>query len=409
MSPLEGDVTVHTNVEKADVPAPVSTREVNLQWPKIFLGVALAATVAGALFATKTLSGIEKNITASKEVQRPANVKITKITATSCSDCFNLEDAVGAFKKQNVSIGEEKTVTLDSSHGQELVKKLAIKRVPTYIVTGEVAKKNIEGFIKSNGEVKNDTFVFTKVTPIFIDPQTKKEMGKVTAIILTDPSCTQCVDPKLTIEAYKKAGIKVTDEKEVIWNSAEGQMLISQYKITKLPTFLLSSDIDLYDDVKTNWNHIGTVEQDKTYVARNLNLPYRDVDKGQIVGLVDLIYLSDATCTDCYKPQEVQKPILTRGFRVGFASERTVDSASSEGQGLISQYKITKVPTILLSPNADQYANLKNVWQSVGTVESDGWYVFREMARLGNITYKDLTSNQVIKPVQPSPANQSSQ
>lgn len=371
---------------------------VNLPWPKIFLGVAVAATVAGALFATKTLSEIEKNIANAKEEARPANIKLTKITVSSCTDCFNLDDAVVAFKKQNVSVGEEKAVIFDSPEGQSLIKQLGIKRVPTYIVTGEVTKKNIEGFIRNNGEIKDKTFIFTKVTPLFIAADTKQEMGKVTAIILTDSSCSQCVDPKLTVEAYKKANIKITEEKEVAWNSSEGQQLINQYKITKVPTFLLSSDIDLYDNVKANWTRIGTVEKDKTYIVRNLSLPYRDMEKGQIVGLVNLIYLTDTSCIDCYKTQDVQKPILTQGFGVGLASERTVDSASSEGQGLISQYKITKLPTILLSPDADQYANLKNVWKNVGTVEADGWYVFREMAQLGNITYKDLDKNEVIKP-----------
>ena len=398
MSPLEGDATVHTNVEQADVPASFSTREVNIPWPKIFLAVALAATVAGALFATKILSGIEKNIAAAKEAQRPANVKLTKITASSCNECFNLDDAVASLKKQNVSVGEEKSLVFDSKEAQLLIDQLGIKRVPTYIVTGEVTKKNIEGFIKSNGEIINDTFVFTKVTPIFIDPQTKKEMGKVTATILTDPTCSQCTDPKLTVEAYKKAGIKITDQRELAWDSQDAQQIITAYKITKVPTFLLSSDVDFYDALKANWTRFGTVEQDKTYVARNLFLPYRDLEKGQIVGLVGVIYLTDSTCADCYDPLRVQKSILTRGFGVGIASERTVDVNSTERQGLIAQYKITKVPTILLSPDADQYVNLKNVWQSVGTIESDGWYVFREMNRLGNVIYKDLASNQVIRP-----------
>jgi len=384
------------HIEGTVVDVPLEKREVNIPWPKMFLGIALIATIAGALFSTKTLAGVEKKIAQAKENARPANIKITKITTPNCPDCFNLDDAVSALKKQNVSVGEEKAVLFDSSEGQSLIKQLGVQRVPTYIVTGEVTKKNLEGFIKSNGEIKNDTFVFTKVNPIFIATDTKKEMGKVTATILTDPSCLQCLDPKLTIEAYKKAGVKITDEKEVAWNSAEGQQLISQYKVTKLPTFLLSSDIDLYDSVKTNWTRIGTVESDKTYVARNLLLPYRDIEKGQIVGLVNLVYLTDSACTDCYDAEQTQKPILTRGFGVGLLSERTVDLNSAEGQGLVNQYKITKVPTILLSPDADQYVNLKNVWQSVGTVESNGWYVFREMNRLGNIIYKDLASNQVI-------------
>ncbi len=388
----------------------ITPKEVNIPWPKIFLGVAVVATIAGALFATKTLSNIDKNIAAAKEAQRPANIKLTKIITPNCTDCFNIEDAVATIKNISVSIGEEKTYIFDSSEAQFLIKQLGIKKVPTYVLTGEVTKANLEGFTKSSGKIKDNTFVFTKLTPIFIDPETGKEMGKVTATILTDPSCSQCLDPKLTIEAYKKSGIKVTDQKEITWNSPEGQKLISLYKITKLPTFLLSQEIDLYDNVKSNWSRIGTVEQDKTYVARNLFLPYRDLEKGQILGLIDLVYLTDSTCNDCYKPETVQKNILIQGYGVGLRFERTVDISSGEGQGLVAKYKITKVPTILLSPGADEYVSLKGVWKNIGTVESDGWYVFRQMQPLGNVVYKDLVSNKVIRPaVASSSASQSGQ
>ena len=369
-------------------------KELKVPWPKIFLTIALVATIAGALFSTKILAIINKNIAVAKEAAKPVTVKITKIITPNCNDCFNLDDALATFKKQNVSVGEEKTVVLDSSEGQSLIKQFGIERAPTYIATGEVTKKNLEGFIKSNGDIKNDTFVFTKVTPIFIDPETGKEMGKVTATVITDPSCSQCTDPKLTVEAYKKVGIEITEENELPWFSAQAQALIDQYKITKIPTFILSSEVDYYENVKSKWTGIGTVEQDGMYVARNLLLPYRDLVKGQILGLVDMVYLTDSTCPDCYDPIKVQKPIVTQGYGVGLSSERTVDVNSAEGKRLTSSYKIINIPTILLSSDADQYVNLKNVWKSVGTVETDGWYVFREMARLGNITYKDLATGK---------------
>lgn len=402
-----GDVII--GEEKEQDISIVQPRVVNLPWPKIFLGVTLIATVAGALFATKTLSGIDKNIANAKEEARAANIKLTKITTPNCVDCFSIDAAVSTLKKQNVSVGEENAVTSDSSEGKSLIKQFGIKRLPTYILTGEVTKKTIEGFVKNNGEIKNKTFVFTKIIPVFVDAKTRKEMGRVTATILTDPTCSQCIDPKLTVEAYKKAGVKIIEEKEVAWNSAEGQALISQYKVTKLPTFLLSKDIDLYDEVKTNWTRIGTVESDKTYIARNLSLPYRDIEKGQILGLVDLIYLADTTCADCYKPEVTQKSILTRGYGVGIRSERTVDVNSAEGQNLVNQYKIIKEPTILMSPDVEEYAGIKNVWKSVGTVEADGWYVFREMQQLGGIIYKDLASNEVIRPAQANTANNAGQ
>ena len=299
------------------------------KWPKIILIVTLSATVIGALVSTKTLATINKNIAAAKEAARPANVKIIKITTPNCQDCFNVDAAVNDFKKQNVKVEAEITLTFDSPEASASIKEFAIKRAPAYIVSGEVTKSNLEGFVKNNGEIKNNKFIFTKVTPVFVDTDSKQEIGKVVATILTDPSCTECINPKLTIDSFKKSGIKIVNQKEIVWNSSEGRRIINQYKITKLPTFILSSDIDFYDNVKSGWAKIGTVEQDKTYVARNLFLPYRDLEKNQILGLVDLIYLTDSSCSDCYKADAIQKPILKQGYGVGIRSEPTLNFFSN--------------------------------------------------------------------------------
>jgi len=377
----------------------------NLPWPKIILSLSLSATIIGALASTKILTDINRNVAAAKEAARPANVKIVKITTPDCADCFDVDSAISSFKKLNIKVEDEKTITLDSPEAQASIKQFSIKKVPTYLVTGEVIKNNLETFVKNNGDIKDDAFIFTKLSPVFIDPETKQEKGWVTATVITDSTCSQCVNPKTTVEDFKKAGVKVKYLKEFTWNSLSGQSVINQYKIIKIPTFVFSPEFDLYDTLKSSWSNFGTVEQNKTYVARNLPLPYRDLTKGQIAGLVDIIYLTDSTCVDCYKVQDIQKPILVNGYGVALRSERFVDTASAEGRNLISKYKISKVPTILISPEIDQYTNLKNVWKSVGIIETDGWYVFTEFSQLGNIIYKDLTNNQVIRPAgQPSPS-----
>ncbi|MCL5797382.1 MAG: hypothetical protein M1366_01085 [Patescibacteria group bacterium] len=386
------------DIEKQD--GQVKTKSLNMPWPKVFLVVAVVSTVIGAVVATKTLAQTDKKIAEAKEMARPANVTLTKIAVENCVDCFNIDDAIATFKKQNISIGEEKTFISTSPEAKSLIAELGIKRLPTYIVKGEIIKPSLEGFVKGNGEVKNDAFIFTGVTPLFIDPVSSKEVGKVSVTYLTDSSCSACINPKLTIDAYKKTGVKVIEEKEVSWSSAEGQRLIGHYKIEKLPTFILSSDVSFYPSIAGSWKNIGTVESDGTYIARQLFLPYRDVAKGQIVGLVDVIYLADSSCTDCYKPQEVHKNILTQGFGVGIRSEQTVDINSSYGKSLVGKYKIIQVPTLLISPEVKEYTGIKQVWPQVGTTESDGWYVFRQVARLGTVIYKDLASNQVIRPQQ---------
>ena len=377
-------------------------KKLNIPWGNVILTIAVLATVAGALFSTKILASIKKNIAAAKEAARPANVKVVKITTPDCKDCFNVDSAIANFKKQNVKVEEEKTLAFNSSGANSLIKQFNIKKLPTYIVTGEVKKNNLESFVKGNGEIKDNTFIFTNLIPLYIDTKTGEQMGKVTATLITDSGCSQCKDLKAVVENFKKSGLKIKETKELPWNSLEAQNLIGQYKITRIPTFIFSPEFDLYNNIKTTWQNFGTVEKDKAYVARNIPLPYRDLTTGQIAGLVDIVYLTDLACVECYSVQDVQKPILTDGYGVAFQSERFIDVSSVEGQNLISKYNISKVPTILLSPDADQYINLKNVWGTVGTIGADGWYVFTGFNQL-SVIYKDLTSNQVIKPAQQQP------
>ena len=79
----------------------------NIPWTKIILIVAVLATVIGALAATKTLVTVNKNIAAAEEEARPANVSVIKIVTPDCQDCFNVDLAVDAFKKQNVKVEDE--------------------------------------------------------------------------------------------------------------------------------------------------------------------------------------------------------------------------------------------------------------------------------------------------------------
>ena len=81
--------------------AGTKREKLNISWPKIILAIALFATAAGALFSTKTLTDVNKNIALAKEAARPANVKIIKITDSTCQDCFYVDTAFTYFYKQN--------------------------------------------------------------------------------------------------------------------------------------------------------------------------------------------------------------------------------------------------------------------------------------------------------------------
>ena len=89
---------------------------------------------------------------------------------------------------------------------------------------------------------------------------------------------------------------------------------------------------------------------------------------------------------------------MTQAFGIVLDEEKTLDISSAEGKNLVSKYKIEKIPATVISLDADAYPALKQVWidprQGVGTIESDGWYVFRATEAMG--TWKNTTSGQVV-------------
>ncbi len=368
-----------------------------IEWPHIFLVTALGATVLGAVFSTGTLFSIDKKIADAKEAARPASVTITIITAPSCADCFPLESGLNALKQQNLSIVQEQSIPFDAPEAQTLIKKLEIKRIPTYIVTGEISKPSLKNFVDTNGEIKGDTFVYRNVNPIFIDPDTKQKSGYVTVTYLTDALCTQCTKLDSIIASLQKFGVKISSTSQVAWNSPGGQKLINQYSLTQVPAVVLSSDAGSYDRIKSLWPQIGTVEADGVYVTRKLQPPYRDIQKNTIVGIVRVIYLEESACKDCYNAQQVHQQVLTQRFGIGIGAAQSIDSQSPAGKALIEKYTIARVPTVLISPEAAAYATLTSQWSQVGTIEKDGWYVFRTMEAIGS-TYKDLRTGTIVTP-----------
>ncbi len=376
-----------------------STHDKTVLWQKYFLFAALGASIIGALLASKTLFSIDKKIVAAKDAARPATISVIRITVPSCADCFSVDEAVANLKKQHIVVSEERALAFDSPEAQTLIQKFGIKRVPAYVATGEIKKQNLENFFKDNGAIKDGTFIFEKVTPVFIDPISKQKLGLVRVTHLTDPSCQACPKPQVLMQSLNQAGVRVSASTTVAWNSSVGQKIISQYNIKSVPTIIISSDLGYYDEIKTAWpQKIGTIESDGTYVVRQLPFPYRDVQKNKIVGLVDIVYLVDSSCKNCYKPNLIHKSILTQGFGVAIGSEKTVDAATVAGKELVKKYNLTQIPTVLISPDIVMYTQITSLWPKVGTVEQNGWYVFRKMEQIGDVTYKDLSTNKIIKP-----------
>lgn len=360
------------------------------------LTVALVAAVIGGWYGFSFARDVKSGISASEEAAKPVNIRLVSVTAPDCKECFDLQRMVDSMKSQQVNITEEREVAFDSEEGKKLIQTLGLEKIPTFIAHGDVKNQKLAAYIEANGKLVNDAFVFTNVPPMFLDPATGKTRGKLSATVLYNKEqCRQCTDPAPLLQQFRAAGINIADVDNVDPQSAAGRSTIEKYRLSAVPTILVSGETALYPILKNT--PFGSIEQDGTFVVRNVPPPYVDPKTGRVAGLADLISLTDKSCKDCYDVAK-HKTILMQTFGVKLVSERTFDVASPGGRALVKKYSINAVPTVLISPAAGDYNELKGAWTRVGTVEKDGWYIFREMQALGSDTYKDLSKNIVIRP-----------
>lgn len=355
----------------------------------VVLGVVI---LFGSLSSLNFYNKFTGKVIEAKQEFVPAEIEITKISFSNCDDCFDINPVADNIKQQNVEIKDEKTFDFSSQEAQNLIEKYGIEKLPTIIVTGEVNKSTVSGFFDSIGEIRNNAFVLTSQGLPFYDVQEKKIVGRVEITKLVDKSCSNCFDVENVISLFKQAGVTISDERDVNYDSVEGQELIQKYGVKEIPALIISKDITEYDSLQQIWPQLNVVEKNGFYVLHALQPPFRDLSQNKIVGLVDLIMLEDNSCLECYDVS-VNKQILAR-FGITPNTEETYDISSSKGQELISKYSIEKVPTILLSSEAEAYDSFVRAWQQVGSVEDDGWFIMRNPEVLGVV--KNLTTGELI-------------
>ncbi|MBF8280334.1 MAG: hypothetical protein HW383_107 [Candidatus Magasanikbacteria bacterium] len=362
---------------------------------RALLGIAFLAALSGAIISFQTNTAIGKQIKVAEEKNQPAKITLQILTTPSCPDCFDIQKAVAAFKKFPVEVTAEKTLIFDSEEGKKLVADFGLERLPTFVASGDVTNEKLAGFIAQNGRLANNNFIFTKTPPVYIDPKDGAERGKIYVTILNDPKlCVGCAQPSELINQMKNAGIFIADTKTVSPFSEDGKSLTAKYKITAFPQIILSEDVKYYDIFKNLT--IGETQSDGVYVFRQMIPPYFDLAQNKILGKLRMTMLADKSCNECYDPAKHNGLLSSMGVAV--TNSEVVDVSSPQGKGLVNQYKIVNVPTIILSKDADVYNQLKSVWPAVGTVEKDGAYVFRKIEAIGDVIYKDLTKNLVIRP-----------
>ena len=338
----------------------------------------------------------DQKLAEAKEAARPAEIQLTVIT-TTCKDCYDINAVVGVIESTGVNVTSKKELEVSSDEAKKLIGKYNIEKIPTVIVTGETDKsKSLVYKLKEISEEKEGAYVFTKLEPPFVDSSNGKVRGKISLIHLKNDECEECFNLSSAIDQLSRSGLVFKNKETVDISSDEGKSLISKYGIKKVPTIIMDKEAEVYTLIAQSWSNLGTIESEGSFVMREISPPYYSIEDKSVKGLISMIVLVESSCSECYDPNLFHKPILQR-MGVVFSEEKKISISDKEGKDLVNQYKIEKVPTILLRGDVREYPVLVKAWTDVGTVESDGTYVFREV-EVARGKYKDLIANEIVDP-----------
>ncbi|MBI4280987.1 hypothetical protein HY628_02205 [Candidatus Uhrbacteria bacterium] len=218
--------------------------------------------------------------------------------------------------------------------------------------------------------------------------------ANLTATIIEPTNCPDCRFPESFLALVRQNNVNLTEER-LTFTDPRSPELIASAGIERLPGLVISGELNKNPDLAAVWSNYGTVKDNQFVFQKNQPI-YEEAGSGEVRGRVKVTYLTDLACAECYDVKAHEPALANVGIIP--SSSTTVDIASPEGLTLKKQYTLTAVPTIILSGDLAVYSRLLDVWPAVGSQESDGAYVFREIGVKTMGAYRNLVSGKIETP-----------
>jgi len=350
----------------------ITSEEKGLLITIVILGIIIAYLISYVYFPSN-----------SQNIPDQIKIDIIKIEG-DCVDCFNVDDLSNALvEANNLGVTSEKVLSLGSTEATDAINKYGVTSVPAIIILSKDLEKI--SFEENLFTIKEDYAMFDKGVP-YIDLSTNTIEGLVDFVEIKADNCLECTPLSQIKAQFGQLGIKENNYEIIESTSARGKELIEQNNLEFAPALLVGKNIEEYWWVFGNLKN-AVVETSDYYVFRNPVAPYVDLAGNSVKGKVNITYLENSSCEDCFNATGLKGSFQQAG--VYFEEEKFVDVETAHGKSLLKKYNITSIPTILLSNGIADYPVLAQPLAKVGTFERDGTFVFRAIDSL-NVKYQEI-------------------
>jgi hypothetical protein len=357
-----------------------------------------------AVYNVVQLSGFNSILNEQAEEQAIASqlpkLSLISLTAQECSSCSPIGPFINQINSLGINITESKIIDFSDEESKDLISKFNVEKLPALILTGELDKssslsRKLTELGSRTTNQNEDYFIIESGQP-YLETKTGDVRGLLTLTLLTKNDCAECSSIEPLVAQIKQSNVRVKEERTIDADSKEGKAIIKKYSIDLVPSLIVDKELGEYAELAVNWEQVGTVEEDGSYVLRRLTAPYYSLEEKRVVGLTTMTLLRDSSCTECYDAKSFHTPVL-KNMGIIPSQETELNYNTVEGKAIATKYNITKLPTLILEGDLASYPAMLQVWPQVGTVEEDGSYVFR-VVEIARKPYKDLTTGNVVTP-----------
>jgi hypothetical protein len=204
----------------------------------------------------------------------------------SCPDCYDLGQYVVALN-DTVNMEVERVSAQDFPFTPQRLPAMAFnKTLEEYpdLLLNWTAVGNITTV--PDGRYAGVWYILPSFSPPYYITANKSVAGRVTVTYLTMRSCGECYNTTLLRTLIDSSRITVGTERTLDVETPAGGALAARYNITRVPAMVMDAQASYYPTLRPGWDVVGTVEQDGSFVLRNLqrlNVTYYDLQSRTIM------------------------------------------------------------------------------------------------------------------------------
>ena len=176
---------------------------------------------------------------------------------------------------------ENKVLKVSDPEAQELISLLNIQKAPVLLISEDIeAYPFIQNLRDSQLEIKNGYYIVESPAP-YVELSSGEIRGNLKLTLITDSFCKDCYDVNLHKQILAQMGLTITNEELIDLRSLVGAKMQLKYNLKKVPTIILSGDLEAYPGLDEYWEEqVGSIEEDGSLVFRNIELlgqPFTDL------------------------------------------------------------------------------------------------------------------------------------